>query len=159
MNDFLSVIVPIHNVEATLTDQVGHLLEVVPDLSNRFEIILVDDGSTDHTVEIARELACEYPQLRFIRHADHRGVSTAIKTGSQWAQGRTLVVHESAATFGLGDLRRACSHGGADVPSAIKRTAAGSSMHGRADEAHWPLAPSRHVASFLNHLRNLTLGE
>jgi polyisoprenyl-phosphate glycosyltransferase len=106
LNDSLSIIVPVRNAEARLAEQVGHLLDVLPDLTTHFEIVLVDDGSTDHTVELARELARQYPQLRLIRHVEPRGPEAALKTGLAWAQGQTVFVQEDPAAPSSTDLRR-----------------------------------------------------
>ena len=106
MNDSLSVILPVHNAEAGLTEQVEHLLELLPELTSRFEILVVDDGSSDHTVELVRELACGYPQLRLIRHVQRRGLEMAVKTGLQWAQGSTVLVQECPAAVSPTDLQR-----------------------------------------------------
>ena len=74
MNPSLSVILPLYNAEATLARQVGQLLDVLPDLATRFEILVVDDGSTDHTDEIAHDLRQQYPQLKIARSdASHSG--------------------------------------------------------------------------------------
>lgn len=152
MNDFLSVIVPVRNAETTLTDQVERLLDVLPDLTGHFEVVLVDDGSTDQTVELARELTTEYPQLRLIRHAEHRGVVAAIKTGTQWAQGKTLLVQDSLASFSPAQLRRRLSLRKPD-DSASRLPSS------RNDGGHGVTRGSPHLSAFLNHLRNLTLGE
>ena len=106
VNDSLSIILPVRDCQATLSHQVHHLLEVVPDLTSRFEIIIVDDGSTDHTPDIAHELARAYPQLRLIRHCQRRGREPAVKAGLASATGETVFVPENLALLSPTDLRR-----------------------------------------------------
>ena len=55
---------------------------------------------------MVRELATQYPQLRLIRHREPRGVEAAVRTGLQWAQGRTVLVQENAASLSSTDLRQ-----------------------------------------------------
>ena len=69
MNPSLSIILPVYNAQATLARQIGQLLDVLPDLASRFEILVVDDGSTDHTGDIAHQFRQQYPQLKIARHA------------------------------------------------------------------------------------------
>ena len=66
--DSLSVVLPVYNDAANLTRRVGELLEFLPELTVPFEIVIVDNGSTDRTDETAHELARQYPQLRVCRH-------------------------------------------------------------------------------------------
>jgi len=106
VDDSLSIIVPVRNAERALSDQVQHLLEVLPDLTSRFEIVIVDDGSRDHTLEIARELARQYPQLKLCSHAEPRGHAAAVTTGLAQAQGQTVFVQEDDAALSPTDLRR-----------------------------------------------------
>jgi glycosyltransferase involved in cell wall biosynthesis len=106
VDDSLSIIVPVRDAEATLSEQVGQLLDVLPDLTSRFEIIVVDDGSIDHTVEAARDLERKYPQLRLICHAQSRGIAAAVKSGLQRALGQTVLVKEDRAALSPTDLRR-----------------------------------------------------
>ncbi len=106
MNDSLSIIVPVRNAEASLAGQVARLLEILPDLTGQFEIVVVDDASTDHTVELVRDLAAQFPQLKLFRHRDVRGIEAAIRTGLQWATGRTVFVQDDPASLSTSDLRR-----------------------------------------------------
>jgi glycosyltransferase involved in cell wall biosynthesis len=106
VNDSLSIIVPVRNAEATLGGQVHDLLEMLPDLTSRFEIVVVDDASTDQTSELTHELARQYPQLRVIRHGEPQGREAAIKTGVSRALGQTLLIHENSGALSPTDLRR-----------------------------------------------------
>ncbi|MDX1946858.1 MAG: glycosyltransferase family 2 protein [Pirellulaceae bacterium] len=106
MNHPLSIIVPVRNAESFLADQVAHLLDVLPDLTSKFEIVVIDDASSDQTVELVRELACQYPQLRLICHRQPQGSAAAIRTGMQWAQSKTVFVVEDSSFPSPTDLRR-----------------------------------------------------
>jgi hypothetical protein len=106
VTDSLSVLVPVRNAESSITTQVDNLLEMLPELTSRFEVLVIDDGSTDQTVELIRELALRYPQLRLIRHTQPRGAEATIQTGLQWAQGQTVFVQEDPAALSATDLRR-----------------------------------------------------
>jgi glycosyltransferase involved in cell wall biosynthesis len=106
LNDSLSIIVPVRDAEASLAADLHRLLDLLPDLTHRFEIVVVDDGSTDQTVELVRDLAIEFPQLRLIRHPQPQGRDAAVKTGLQWAQGKTVFVQEDPLALSAADLRR-----------------------------------------------------
>ena len=96
-NDSLSLVLPVRNAERTLVQRVGRLLDLLPDLTSRFEIVVVDDGSSDHTAEVAGELARQYPQLRLIRHDRPRGPAAATKTGLRSASGRRCSCRKTGA--------------------------------------------------------------
>lgn len=106
MNDSLSIIVPVRNAERELPNQLARLLEVAADLTGWFEIVVVDDASTDQTVDVIRGLVSQYPQIRLIRHREPRGTEAAVRTGLQWAQGQTVFVQESAAWLSPADIKR-----------------------------------------------------
>jgi glycosyltransferase involved in cell wall biosynthesis len=106
VNDSLSLIVLVRNAEATLAQQIQHLLDLVPDFTSRFEILVVDDGSTDHTFELAADLSRQYPQLRIIRHFQTRGIEAARTTGLRHASGQTVMVQEDSGLPSPTQLRR-----------------------------------------------------
>ncbi len=101
----LSVVWPVHNAQHTLAADVHKLLEVLPDITSRFEILIVDDGSTDQTEEIAHELSLQYPQLRVTRHQTRRGPSAAIETGMTQTTGDMVFVHDEATEIRTSELR------------------------------------------------------
>ena len=82
----LSIIVPVYNVEKYLRKCVDSLLaqDLLPE---EYEIILVDDGSTDQSGTICDEYAAEHPLLKAI-HQQNGGLSVARNSGIAVAQGR-----------------------------------------------------------------------
>ena len=106
MDQSLSIILPVHNAEQTLARQVNDLLEVVPELTSRFEVLIVDDGSTDQTEEVAHDLSRQFPQLHVARHSCRQGAAGAVITALQRTSGDVLFVHDGRAPVRTGELRR-----------------------------------------------------
>src|SRR5210317_822969 len=76
----LSVVIPVHNEEDNirlLIDEVRQSLDDVLD----YELIYVNDGSSDSTLNILQEYSAGFPLLRVISHETGVGQSTAIRTG------------------------------------------------------------------------------
>lgn len=85
----LSVVVPVMN-EAENIAPLVHEIAAALDGRAAFEIVYVDDGSTDGSFERLRALAKEFPMLRAQRHAARRGQSAAIRTGVKAAHGALI---------------------------------------------------------------------
>jgi len=96
LNPSLAVILPVHNAQAGLARRVSEVLDLLPDLAPGFGLIIVDDGSTDQTEEIAHELTQKYPQVRLIRHANQSGMAVAVKTGYEQSCADIIIVHKGA---------------------------------------------------------------
>lgn len=77
----LSASFPAHNEEGNVEAMIRTLLEVLPDLADRFEIIAVDDGSKDATFERANAIAEKDTRVRVVRHEVNRGYGAAVWTG------------------------------------------------------------------------------
>ena len=105
VNQSISVILPIRNAQSTLPQQVSTMLDVLPDLASHFELILVDDASTDRTEEVALDLTRTYPQVRFFRHNDSRGNRAAVRTGMEHATSDVVLVKRYPDTETLGTGR------------------------------------------------------
>jgi glycosyltransferase involved in cell wall biosynthesis len=100
----LTILLPVQNAQAALLGHVGRILEIVPELTTRFEIIIVDDGSTDATNEVAHDLELHYPQIRLLRHATPQGTARAIETGLARAQGETVLAYDRAIPLDAQDI-------------------------------------------------------
>lgn len=102
----LSIVLPVHNAESTLADNLCRLLEMLPDLSERFEVLVVDDGSTDHTAEVAYEFVTQFPQLRIVRHARRRGLAAAVQTGLDQTSGEFVLVQDEREPLSPSDIQK-----------------------------------------------------
>jgi glycosyltransferase involved in cell wall biosynthesis len=103
----ISVVLPVRNGQHLVARIVERLLESLGDLTARqCEVIVVDDGSDDATPEVAEELAKRYPQVRWIRHAQARGLELAGQTGLDVSRGELVFIQESPEFVRLQDLRR-----------------------------------------------------
>ena len=81
----ISVVVPVRNEEGNIAPLVA---EIAAALDGRaFEILYVNDGSTDETPVILANLRSAYPMLRVLHHSESRGQSAAIRTGVAAARG------------------------------------------------------------------------
>ena len=98
MERSLTVLLPAHNVQSTLAADVTHALDVVSDLTGRFELVIVDDGSADATSEVIDELTRSYPQVRSVRHRRHRGRNEAIRTGLRHSTGEMIFLPDTGDT-------------------------------------------------------------
>jgi glycosyltransferase involved in cell wall biosynthesis len=90
----LSVLLPVHNVQSSLWASVHEILEVLGELTNRFELVIADDGSTDGTWEIARELSQLYPQVRLLREPIRQGLHQTVGRGMRVVQGDVVIAHD-----------------------------------------------------------------
>ncbi len=101
----LSVLLPVHNAHHKLEASVGEILEVLPELTDHFELCILDDGSTDDTADTAHELAARYPQIRVIHHPSRLGLAEAIRTGLDHTQGELVFVGDEDYSLYPDDLR------------------------------------------------------
>ena len=93
----LTVLLPVQDAQATLTETVEEVLEAAADLTDRFELLIIDDGSADATGEIAHELTRHYPQIRTIRHARPMGREAALRSGLAESRGEVVFVRDADA--------------------------------------------------------------
>lgn len=103
----VSLFFPAWNEEAYVGRAVERAHPVLRKLGLPFEILIVDDASTDRTREIALELAAKYPEVRVITHAVNRKLGGAMKTGFAEARGEIVVYSDIDLPFDLAEIERA----------------------------------------------------
>lgn len=78
----LSVFFPAYNDGGTIASLVITAVKVAPTLTSNYEVIVVNDGSTDDTAQIVDELAHIYPDhVRVVHHSTNRGYGGVLRTG------------------------------------------------------------------------------
>ena len=93
----VSIVAPMYNEAATLSEFLGRLVKTTRDLEPRyqFEFVLVDDGSTDGTLKLARSLIVTEPRLRVVELRRNFGQTAALQSGLAAAQGDIVVSMDS----------------------------------------------------------------
>ncbi|MFM8268518.1 MAG: glycosyltransferase family 2 protein [Ilumatobacteraceae bacterium] len=133
----LSIFFPMWNEEHYVERAVAAALEVCTDLVGRgevldYELIIVDDASTDRTPELADGLAASNPRIRVVHHPENRKLGGSMKTGFATATGDVILYSDADLPFDMAEAARAVRllrYYEADVVSAYRfdRTGEGSS--------------------------------
>lgn len=98
----LSIVLPLWNEEAVISDVIADALANAAALSIRFEIVLVNDGSTDKSAEIVR--AFNSPLVRMVSHVVNQGYGAAIRSGMRAARGKFILLSDSDGQFSFSSL-------------------------------------------------------
>ena len=91
----ISAVIPVFNEEENLPVLIPKLTEIFNQLSKTYEVIFVDDGSSDNSRKILREMAIQHPTLRVLGLKENRGLSTALLAGMREARGDILITLDS----------------------------------------------------------------
>ncbi|MCK6533412.1 MAG: glycosyltransferase family 2 protein [Polyangiaceae bacterium] len=89
----ISIVIPVYNEEGILHSAVVDLRERLSPLGWKYEIILAENGSRDRTVELAKELAAKYPEVRSLS-AGEPNYGKALRQGILKAQGEIVLCDE-----------------------------------------------------------------
>lgn len=124
----LSIFFPMWNEQAYIhralaaAKEVCELLVEAQDIKN-YELIVIDDASTDATPQLADELAHADPHVRVVHHAENRKLGGSIKSGFAAAQGDVVLYTDADLPFEMLELVRAIRvlrHYNADMVSAYR---------------------------------------
>ncbi len=113
----LSVIIPAFNEEERMGAVLAHTLEYLRGRGEPFEVIVVDDGSSDGTARLVEDAQSSYPELRLIRLTVNQGKGNAVKTGVSQAEGRYILFTDADGSTPIEEVERLLAEveKGADV--------------------------------------------
>jgi dolichyl-phosphate beta-glucosyltransferase len=132
----LSIILPAHNEQARLPDSLTRILAFVATESPRAEVIVVENGSTDQTAEVAEAFARKHPNLRLLRDS-RRGKGLAVRQGILAATGQWRFICDVDLSMPIEQLPRFLPPA-VDAPVAIaSREAPGAVRYGEPAHRHW----------------------
>lgn len=108
-NPYLSIVIPLFNEEEVLPELLRELYSVCGSLGQSYEVIFVDDGSTDKTPILLRVAADKDPQIKVLRFSRNFGHQAAFNAGIDFANGNAVITMD-------GDLQ----HPPSLIPEFIK---------------------------------------
>ena len=100
----VSLILPAFNEEAVIETAIVEADIALRQLFHDYEIIIVDDGSSDRTVGLVRDLIAERPNVRLIRHDENQGYGAALRTGFEAASFDRIAFTDADCQFDLLEL-------------------------------------------------------
>ena len=109
-----SIVVPLHNEQENVTDLYDRLKVVMEAAGETFEIVMVDDGSSDHTFSMLREIAAVDSRVTVVKLRRNFGQTAGLAAGFDHARGEYIIAMD-------GDLQ----HDPADIPLFLEKIAAG----------------------------------
>lgn len=103
---YLSVVIPVFNEEQNVKPLAEELLTVLHSLNRAFEVIFIDDGSTDSSAQILKELQGSNPGIRLIRFIRNCGQTAAFDAGIKAALGEVIVTMDADMQNDPADIPR-----------------------------------------------------
>ncbi len=102
----ISLVLPAYNEQAVIEQAIREADEALSELTSNYEILVVDDGSTDQTRAIAEREARSRPAVRVISFAENQGYGAALRTGFQAATKQWIGFTDSDCQFDVHELNR-----------------------------------------------------
>lgn len=119
MNLKYSVVVPLKNEEENIRDLIQELEPIMASLEKPWELLCIEDGSTDNTLAILKDLARSKPYLKIVAFTKNYGQSSAFDAGFRQAQGEFVITLD-------GDRQ----NDPADIPAMLKAMGNGDMVCG-----------------------------
>ncbi len=104
--DELSLFFPFWNEEQNVVATVEKAIPVISKIADKWEIIMVDDGSSDSTLEKMQQLSKKDKRLVSVSHKKNRGYGAALKTGFETAKYKYIVFNDGDGQFDFAEIDR-----------------------------------------------------
>ncbi len=102
----ISIVIPVYNEQENLTPLLEGIVSAMDKLGKSYEIIFIDDGSNDKSLEVLKELASKSPFVRIIKFQRNSGQSAAFDAGFKLAKGEAVVTMDADLQYAPGDIPR-----------------------------------------------------
>lgn len=102
----LSVFFPAYNEEANLGPTVEKAVLVLKKVAEKFELLIINDGSKDNTGKVAEKLARKYAFIKVITHNPNQGYGAALRSGFYNSQYKWIVFTDSDGQFDFSEVDR-----------------------------------------------------
>ncbi|MEK6407023.1 MAG: glycosyltransferase family 2 protein [Acidobacteriota bacterium] len=102
----ISVFFPAYNDAGTIASMVVLADRTLRKLTDDYEVIVVNDGSGDHTAQVLSEMESLYPRLRVIHHPANRGYGSALRTGFASASKELIFYTDGDAQYDVRELEK-----------------------------------------------------
>jgi glycosyltransferase involved in cell wall biosynthesis len=134
---FLSIVIPAHNEENRLPRTLGQIFAFLENQPFSSEVIIVENGSSDRTLELARKFALHYPSLTVI-HEAQRGKGNAVKRGMLQARGEYRFICDADLSMPIEELSNFIPPALGNFDLAIaSREAPGAIRYNEPSYRHW----------------------
>lgn len=94
-NEMISIVIPAYNEEKGISKVLTDLKMILDDTNLQYELIVIDDGSSDKTAEIVQK----QDFVRLIQHPVNRGYGASLKTGIKSANGTWILINDADGTY------------------------------------------------------------
>lgn len=102
----LSLFFPAYNEEENLEETVEKAIPVLKSIAEKYELIIINDGSKDKTGEVAKKLQQKYPYIRIITHNPNRGYGAALKSGFYNSKFEWIVFIDADGQFDFSEITK-----------------------------------------------------
>ncbi len=106
---YLSVVIPAYNESVRLPTTLQKVVAYLEAQPYPAEVLVVDDGSTDNTVALAKEIAAEHPIVRVIEN-DHRGKGYTVRTGMLAGAGKFILFSDADLAVPIEETGKLLAH-------------------------------------------------
>ena len=120
----LSIVIPLYNEEESLPELMAWIDEVAKREKLAYEVIMVDDGSSDSSWAVVKELRLRFPELKGLSFLRNYGKSAALHTGFQEARGKVVITMDADLQDSpeeIPELYRMIAEEGYDLVSGWKK--------------------------------------
>lgn len=126
-----SIVIPAFNERARIPATLKTVMRCVREKQWNAEVIVVNDGSTDNTAELVREIAATAPEIHLLENEGNRGKGYSVRNGILHAQGEIVMFTDSDLSAPMEEAERlfAAITGGADIAIGSRWLESGRQTH------------------------------